>query len=148
MEQIEFSEITDCIIAIRPMFYKAFGKHTPMSPSLTPGAYYVMLQLEKDGVLTMSDLGKKLYIPKPNVTTLVDKLISKGFVERLSDKTDRRIVRIRLTRKGSQFIEKNMKMFREQIRLRLTSLSNKELDVFSKSLKSIKEILLKIQVED
>jgi DNA-binding MarR family transcriptional regulator len=146
MDAEKFSCITEDIIAIKPLFYKAFGKPAPVSVSIAPGAYYAMLQLDKDGVLTMSDLGKKLYISRPNVTVLIDKLISYGFAERLTDKEDRRFVRIRLTSKGTRFIKKNIKLFKEQIRSRLTSLSEEELNIFSTSLQQVKAILSKIPV--
>jgi len=47
----------------------------------------------------MSEIGKHLGIPKPNVTALIDKLIDEKLSERLPDKTDRRIIKIKLRRK-------------------------------------------------
>ena len=58
----------------------------------------------------MTEIGEKLFISKPNVTTLIDKLIEKGLTERLSDKQDRRIIKIKVTKKGLAFVEKNKKI--------------------------------------
>lgn len=145
MEEKKLSALVSNIISIKPMFYKTLGKPVPMNSDITPGAFYVMLYLKKCNSLSMSDLGKKLLISKPNVTALVNKIIAKGYVVRSSDKKDRRIIMISLTNKGAKFVEKNNEKYLEQIKQRLLSLSDKELEVFSDSLQNVKDILLKIQ---
>ena len=92
----------------------------------------------------MSEIGEKLFISKPNVTTLIDKLIDNRFTERLPDKKDRRIIKIKVTKKGLVFVEKNKKDFRNQVKKKLLMLSAEELDKFFVSLQTIKEILSKI----
>lgn len=52
------------------------------------------------GSKTMSEIAATLEITMGTLTTAVDKLIKKGYVERSRSETDRRIVNINLTRKG------------------------------------------------
>ncbi len=144
MEIAKLSMITDDIISSKPLFHKAFGRPFFPSSNITPGAYYVLLQLSGEGELSMSEIGERLSISKPNVTTLIDKLIEEGLTERLADKQDRRIVKIKLTKKGSAFVEKNKKIYRDQINEKLLTLSEKELEKFVASLHNIKAILTKI----
>lgn len=49
---------------------------------------------------TMSETAAALEITTGTLTVAVDKLVKKGYVERLRDESDRRVVRVRLTRKG------------------------------------------------
>src|ERR1035437_4927441 len=100
MEQAKLSSIADDIVSIKPLFYKTFGRPAYLNSYITPGAFYVLHLLVKCGELSMSEIGEKLFISKPNVTTLIDKLIENGFTERLPDKSDRRIIKIRITKKG------------------------------------------------
>jgi DNA-binding MarR family transcriptional regulator len=144
MDNAKLLAITDNIFSVKPLFYKAFGRPIPLSSNVTVASYYALHLLEKNGELPMSVIGKKLFISKPNVTTLIDKLIEEGLTERLPDKQDRRIIKIRLTKKGSIFVEKNKKIFRDQIKEKLLILSEKELEQFFVSLRTIKEILTKI----
>jgi DNA-binding MarR family transcriptional regulator len=148
MEEKKLASLVGNIISIKPMFYKSLGKPVPLNPDITPGVYYAMLYLKKKEALSMSDLGKMLYISKPNVTTLINKLIAKGLVVRFSDKEDRRIILIRLSSKGIQFIEKNNKLYLEQVKKQLMSLSEKELEIFSVSLQNVKDILSKITITE
>jgi len=148
MEEQKLSALVGNIISIKPMFYQILGKLIPLNSDITPGAYYVMMYLKKYDSLSMSDLGKMLLISKPNVTALVNKLIAKGFVIRSSTKQDRRIIMIRLSSKGFQFIEKINKKYLLQIKKRFMSLSDNELEMFSVSLQNVSDILSKILVID
>ncbi|MPN41767.1 hypothetical protein SDC9_189322 [bioreactor metagenome] len=49
---------------------------------------------------TMSETAASLGITTGTLTVAVDRLVRKGYVERQRDTSDRRVVRIRLTRKG------------------------------------------------
>ena len=57
---------------------------------------------------TMGELSTALLLPLSTATRMVDYLVSGGYVQRLPDTTDRRVVRVTLTAKGDeihQFIE-------------------------------------------
>lgn len=57
------------------------------------------------GPLTQKDIGQKLLVSKSNVVTVIDKLESRGFVERQRSLEDRRCVFIHLTEDGREKIE-------------------------------------------
>lgn len=52
------------------------------------------------GSRTMSEITSKLEITMGTLTTAIDKLIKKGYVERSRSQIDRRIVNVNLTNKG------------------------------------------------
>ena len=146
MDEIKLSALAVNIVSINPMFYKRLGKPVPMNSDITPGAYYAMMCLKKYEALSMTNLGEKLLVPKPNATALVNKLIAKGLAIRSSDKHDRRVIMIRLSSKGVQFVEKNSKKYHNQIIKRLMSLTENELELLATSLQNIKDIMSKIPV--
>jgi DNA-binding MarR family transcriptional regulator len=148
MKERNVVAITDNIISLKAILFRAIGRPVFKNPTITPGAFYAILCLKRFGPLSMSEIGKHLHIPKPNVTLLVDQLIDKKLAERLPDKNDRRIIKIKLTPKGLQFIEKNKKIFRDQIKMKLTTLTDKELNVFSESLQNVRDTLVKISQND
>jgi len=148
MEENKLSAVVDNIISMKPLFYKTLGKPIPQSINITPGEYYAMLYLKKYESLSMTDLGKILFISKPNVTSLINKLILKDFVIRLSDELDRRIIIIKLSEKGILFVEKYNKKYMDHLRRRLMSLSDNELELFSVSLQNVKDMLSKITLTD
>jgi DNA-binding MarR family transcriptional regulator len=52
------------------------------------------------GAKTMSEITAELEITMGTLTTAIDKLIKKGYVERSRSNSDRRIVNVNLTKKG------------------------------------------------
>ena len=67
--------------------------------------YYCLETLKVCGTVTMSELSSQLKVPKQQVTKLVDKLSVYAFVERISNKDDRRSIRIQLTPKAIQYLD-------------------------------------------
>src|ERR1035437_10753224 len=97
--------IAENLISIHPLLYKSISKPLRTKSSITPGGMFVMGSLKRNGILSMSDIGKCLSMPKPHITVIVDKLIEEGYVERQSDPSDRRIVNILITPKGLKAFE-------------------------------------------
>ncbi len=79
------------------------------------------------------------------MTLKVDQLAKDGFIERVTDKKDRRIIRIVLTPDGQDYIKTSKKTFNTNIKHLLASLSVDEVEELKKSIKTIKHVVLKIQ---
>ena len=54
----------------------------------------------QDQPISMGELGRALDVPLSSATRIVDWLEQSGFAERLPDPTDRRVVRVTLTKEG------------------------------------------------
>ena len=54
---------------------------------------------------TMSDIAEYLKIAPPSATALVNGFVKEDVIERVADPSDRRIVRLSLSKKGTQFLE-------------------------------------------
>jgi DNA-binding MarR family transcriptional regulator len=74
----------------------------------------------------MRDIAKCFSITMPSATALIDKLIEMKFVFRKNDETDRRIVKISLTKQGEKLLEEAMKQRMDKINKFLVSLSKKD----------------------
>ena len=83
-------------------------------------------------------------MPKPHVTVIVDRLIDEGLVERQSDPNDRRIVNILLTKKGFEDFENIKQEISENLKIKLSKLSEEEQEILSEASQKVKEILVSI----
>jgi DNA-binding MarR family transcriptional regulator len=54
--------------------------------------------------MTMTELGKNLLVTKANMTGMIDRLERDGFVSRHPDQFDRRVTKVMLTEKGTNFM--------------------------------------------
>ena len=100
--------------------------------------------LISSGSLSMSQIGRRLMISKPNVTSVINNLIRDGKVERLPDEADRRIIRVSVTKKGRAFMQHYKKIMQEVIKTNLSQLDEHDLERLYQALKEMKDITSKI----
>jgi len=62
--------------------------------------------LAKRGSLAMNELSRQMGLKKSTMTRIVNKMVQRGWIERVRDERDSRLVNIRLTRKGRGMAEK------------------------------------------
>jgi MarR family transcriptional regulator, organic hydroperoxide resistance regulator len=58
--------------------------------------------LLKKGDLTMNELSRQMGLAKSTMTRIVNNMVRGGWIERVKDQGDRRLVNVRLTRKGRE----------------------------------------------
>jgi DNA-binding MarR family transcriptional regulator len=136
--------IADNLISIHPLLFKSISRPLRNQTSITPGGMYVLGSLKRNGTQSMSDIGKCLSMPKPHVTVIVDKLIEEGYVERQSDPNDRRVVNILLTEKGLEDFENIKQEISENLKIKLSKLSEDEQEILADASQKVREILISI----
>src|SRR5659263_1506 len=93
-------EIFDELIWVFPIFSKKIFKisdNTIRNKGIARAHVDLMRFLKSEGACTMTDLGRMLYVSKPNITVLVNKLVEFNMVKRMLDENDRRIIHMELT---------------------------------------------------
>lgn len=104
-----------------------------------------LLKLNKQ--LAMGDLSERLQVTKPNITLLIDKLERLGYVERASTPHDRRVIMIKLSRAGDEFVETYMKRLYEFFSSTFSRFTPEDLTKFKSNIISLKGLLLKLEKE-
>jgi DNA-binding MarR family transcriptional regulator len=85
----------------------------------------------------MKSIAEFLKISPPSATALVNNLIKAELVERREQASDRRIVKIVIAKKGSEYLLQHKKMATERMREVLSKLSKEEQNQLIKILKKI-----------
>jgi DNA-binding MarR family transcriptional regulator len=107
--------------------------------------FAVMGMLAEVVKLPVSTIGNRLLIPKPQMTHLIDKLISLGIVERLPDTEDRRIINISLTDQGREVLMEARKSLKSNIIKKLSCLKDEEVEELSSALRKLRHIGSKLE---
>lgn len=95
---------------------------------ITPNQYQAMLAIRfgnKEEQLTVGELARNLHIRHNSAVTLINKLVLRNLVRRLTSSRDRRVVYLHLTPKGETMLR------------RLVTAHRRELDAISPILKDI-----------
>ena len=88
---------------------------------------------------TMSEVAQKLKITVSTLTTAINKLIKKEYVERKRIEEDRRVVLVKLTKKGKLAFRLHEKFHREMINTAIDGLDLEEEEILISSLNKINE---------
>jgi DNA-binding MarR family transcriptional regulator len=80
--------------------------------------------------ITMGELSRELDIPLSTATRIMDWLVSNGYVERLSDLKDRRIVRVSLTQEGKESYQAIRTSMLERVEQAMNQLTASDQEIF------------------
>jgi DNA-binding MarR family transcriptional regulator len=103
----ELAEIEMHLIEIRNLFADLFQKMVMSSKGLmgfpvNSSQLKAMTAFHEDRRYSMGELCKIAKVKMPSMTEVVDRLASEGFVERIRDTGDRRVVKVQLTCSGKK----------------------------------------------
>lgn len=87
---------------------------------------------------TMTEIAQMLNVTLGTLTTGINKLIRKGYVERNRTEEDRRIVLINLTEKGKTAYKRHEEFHKEMVHNSVNDLTENEMEILVSSLEKIK----------
>ncbi len=140
--------IAEHLLALLPLYHNKIFRPEIDLPGMQAAQHRVLGVLSREGPLPMSELGRRLYISRPYITALVDKLIDEGHAERHPDARDRRVINVTITDSGRRCLKQTGAQYKNHIRTLLANLDDGDLDELCTSLEKLREILSKITSED
>jgi len=103
--------------------------------------HYLIELLGKRQDASMSELSRVFHVVPTTMTSIVDRLVKKGYLKRVHSEKDRRVVLVRLSEQGREYYQRHRE---ESVRLfsnLITNLPDKG-KKFYKSLRGLNESLL------
>ncbi len=146
MEKERTEKMLDDFLIYFPVFYQKVISSKDFHSKQTSASYYQILGvLMHNESLPISVVGDILYISRPNMTSYIDRLVNDGMVQRIPDGQDRRIIRIKITPQGMDFIKKSRVLVEENMLENLSPLNSEELEDLYQAINIIKTTLMKIE---
>lgn len=102
--------------------------------------HFMVMGVLSEKSTTVSEIARIASISRPQVTSLIDKLVRLGAVERHPDENDRRVINIVLTEYGRNLLEKTSRKIKQGIKEKLSRLTPEELADMSAALETLKKI--------
>ena len=144
MKKQSIASFTEETTAILPYIIRGILKKQTdalKQGTITIPQYLVLDLLSTHNLLKMKDIARELNISLPAATGLINRLYGIKMVERIYDKTDRRVIHIQVTARGKNTIEKIRLQRQHTIKEIFSKLTEKERNDYLKILKKLKKIL-------
>jgi DNA-binding MarR family transcriptional regulator len=144
MHEKLIDDIAGHFIALFLVYHRKFFRGGHGVSCMQIAGFRVLGVLIKSGDLSISEVGRRLFISKPYMTRLIDDLIAGGFVIRQPDAHDRRVIRIHITDAGKKQLRNMGMVFKDEVKETLTKLEVTDLTALCESLETLHRILGKI----
>lgn len=108
---------------------------------LTTPQVVVMRAIRSLGNVTTRQLSGQVSLSQATVTTILEKLVVKGLVERRRSENDRRVVHSSLTLAGQEALLRAPPLLHDEFRLRFNELTGKKQEQMIESLRLIASLL-------
>ncbi|MFC1709557.1 MarR family winged helix-turn-helix transcriptional regulator [Candidatus Omnitrophota bacterium] len=110
------------------------------SEDVTPQQMITILTISELKSCKVSVISKRMGVSPPVVTGLVDRLVANGYVARMRDSKDRRIVFVRLTKKGNTYVGKFKRAIQKKWKQILVHLTDEERTAYIKIMKKLMQV--------
>lgn len=104
MKELQARELVQNMLRLPILFRKQISQPCRALSALPPMQLYVLGAIEAHACINMTNLSREVAVKSQQLTRLVEALVERGYVERVSDPTNRRVVLVRLTEFGSAFL--------------------------------------------
>jgi MarR family transcriptional regulator, organic hydroperoxide resistance regulator len=104
----------------------------------------ILIEIQQNGSHTIGSLASRLHIAGTNISTMCKKLESKGFIERVRDESDERVVKVALSQKGIRVVEEINQELIEKITHSIQGETDQSLREIINGLKKLNELLEKM----
>lgn len=150
MRDKELDEIAEGLLRFFPVINILFRRARNGAPP-TPAkgqTYHILGMLKANGPLPISMVGRRLAIAKQNMTTITDRLIEEGLLERRADPRDRRVINIGITGKGAEALREGKRSAKEALGRSLSELEEEDIHRLHEALAVVTSVFDRIQQGD
>ncbi|MFA5099557.1 MAG: MarR family winged helix-turn-helix transcriptional regulator [Candidatus Omnitrophota bacterium] len=148
MDSRPLTDFAESIVEVIPEVARGFWKweiKELTSGAITPPQFFIMIYLHKMGQARMTDIARYLFVTTAASTGIVERLVKGGYVERVYDPADRRIIKVKLTGKGLMMVKKTIGHKIDRIKEIFGKLSGTDREAYLRILTNIKDILAQEQ---
>lgn len=108
----------------------------------------VLFMLEHHPTMHMKFFAKNLNLSMPNMSKLMNKLEEDGLIERTTDPSDRRKVKLEITEIGKDQMQRQKELIHQLVLKRVEVLTDDEVSLLHDSLTNMINILGKVELDD
>lgn len=137
-------KLVENFVTFMPQMFKRLMKGFPAF-EISKQQLELLFRINGEDGKPMSHYSEKMMVPKPNLTVMADKLIEEGLIERGFDPNDRRVIILKITKKGEQYLSEHRKKAREFMMKKFDSFNDSDIKRLNEIIEEMKIILNKLK---
>ena len=145
MEAQVSPSLSQQFVEIMVLLHNNFGRQTQVPLPLSQ--FGVLCIISDTNGLSISDISRQLNVSKQQMTNVIDKLLSAGYVTKEADTNDRRRLVITISLKGKKLLEDHVELFRQRFESQAQNLTNDERQELARILRRYYELINKMFLE-
>lgn len=133
------------ILTVAPVLKKRlFRPDFDQGANQLPLSYVqVLATLDIEESMTVSEISERFDIAKPNITPLIDRMIEAGYVKRVRNSTDRRVVHVIILEKGREKVREMVASLTNTVQGWSKTMTEEEIHKVTDAIEEIRSILAK-----
>ena len=108
---------------------------------ITGPQLWALKTISQNESLSLSDLGKRMYLHPSTITGVIDRLEKKRYVTRIRDQVDRRVIYVQLTAEGKRLAKRAPNPAQGKMIYGLKNLKRRELNLIYDSVGKLVKIM-------
>lgn len=145
MEAQVSPSLSQQFVEIMVLLHNNFGRQTQVPLPLNQ--FGVLCVLMDTQGFAITDISRQLNISKQQMTNIIDKLLSAGYVSKEPDPKDRRRLVITISLRGKKLLEDHMEQFRQRFENHAQNLTLNERHELAQILRRYYELINKMFLE-
>lgn len=144
MSSISLAEFADKLNELMPEMARSIIRRQSdelLKGKITLPQFFILNVLKKEDEQRMTDIARLLNVTTAAATGIVDRMVRSGYVTRVYDPQDRRIIRIRLSAKGAEVVQRIISHRRQMIMDTFGKISQQEREEYLRILMRVKDVL-------
>ena len=134
----------DSLNEVMPAMFKEFTKRLTKElhkNKITLPQFFILEFLNREGGSKMTELAHFMNVTTAAMTGIVDRLVREGYIERVYDKNDRRIIKVKLTGTGNALTRKIAERKQQMIVKIFEKISETDREQYLRILNQVHKIL-------
>ncbi|MCR5757228.1 MAG: MarR family transcriptional regulator [Selenomonas sp.] len=142
MESQTQPSLSQQFVEIMVLLHNKFGRQAQVPLPLNQ--FGVLCAISDTEGMAITDISRQLNVSKQQMTNIIDKLVSAGYVSKETDSQDRRRIVITISQKGTKLLENHLEIFRQRFDSHAQKLSQPEKNELSRVLRRYYELINKM----
>ena len=142
MEAQASPSLSQQFVEIMVLLHNNFGRQTQVPLPLNQ--FGVLCALMDTQGMAIIDLSRQLNISKQQMTNVIEKLLTSGYVSKNSDPKDRRRFVVTISDKGEKLLADHMEQFRQRFEIHARNLTTDERQELASILRRYYELINKM----